>query len=133
MSLILSVCAAAFLLYGTSEPNIEWARNVERQASIKPEYNDTVIPPNMAPLNFVVLDKGKEYFVRIYSTNGETVKVSSKTGRTLTPSAISGAGTWASSAIVGIRSVKYQGTSLSEPDEIFPGHLTIMGTLTPPS
>lgn len=85
MSLILSVCTAAFLLYRTSAPNIEGARNVERQASIKPDYNGTVIPPNMAPLNFVVLDKGQEYFVRIYSTNGQTLKVSNKTGRIKIP------------------------------------------------
>ena len=81
----LIVCAASFLLYERDNPNIEGAANLQRQANIKPDYNDTVIPPNMAPLNFVVLDNGREYFVQIHATNGQAVKISSKTGKIKIP------------------------------------------------
>ena len=84
-SLLLIVCIAVSLLCRTRTPNIDGASNMEHQAKIKPDYCDTVIPPNIAPLNFVVLNKGREYFVEIHATNGRPVKVFSKTGKIKIP------------------------------------------------
>ncbi len=50
---------------------------VERLPTIAPEYIDTVIPPNIAPLNFVIKELGKQYFIRISSSNGEAIEISS--------------------------------------------------------
>ncbi|MDH4241510.1 MAG: cytochrome C biosynthesis protein [Phycisphaerae bacterium] len=49
--------------------------SVERPAAIYPDYTDTVIPPNIAPLNFQIREKGTRYFVRIYSERGEGIDI----------------------------------------------------------
>jgi len=58
---------------------------VSHLPSIKPDYTGTVIPPNIAPLNFVVLEPGIDYFVKIHSTKGNSIDVSSRTGKIKIP------------------------------------------------
>jgi hypothetical protein len=53
---------------------------VIRPAQISPDYSRTVIPPNIAPLNFVVLETGTKYMVKIYSSTKKTIDVYSRTG-----------------------------------------------------
>ena len=36
-----------------------------KKPAIFPDYIDVVIPPNIAPLNFTVLDKGNKYYIEI--------------------------------------------------------------------
>jgi hypothetical protein len=48
-----------------------------RVPRIQPDYTDTVIPPNIAPLNFAVVEPGIEYRVRIHGTEGEDIVVAS--------------------------------------------------------
>lgn len=43
--------------------------------AIFPDYTQVVLPPNIAPLNFFIEEKGKKYFVKIYSKNGDTIKI----------------------------------------------------------
>ena len=62
----------------------DYAR-VSRMPNIKPDYTGTVIPPNIAPLNFAVLEPGTKYFVKIYSTDGESIDISSRTGQIKIP------------------------------------------------
>jgi len=57
---------------------IEQHSSINRSASIHPDYNDTVIPPNIAPLNFKVQEDGKYYYVKIYSTEGKPIEIFSK-------------------------------------------------------
>jgi len=58
---------------------------INRPAGIQPDYSGTVIPPNIAPLNFVVQQDGSGYFVRIYSEKGEPIEIFSKTPRIVIP------------------------------------------------
>ena len=58
---------------------------VSRRPTIKPDYSDTVIPANIAPLNFVVCEPGIGYSVQIHSQNSEPVEVFSKTGKIKIP------------------------------------------------
>lgn len=58
---------------------------VNRSASIRPDYSDAVIPPNIAPLNFVVNESGKRYWVRVRSAQGETIEVASRNGQIAIP------------------------------------------------
>jgi len=49
------------LSYCTSnnkKPVIDEFNSVDRPAEIHPDYTDTVIPPNVAPLNFRIREKG---------------------------------------------------------------------------
>ncbi len=43
-----------------------------------PDYNEIIIPSNIAPLNFQILNKGDEYLVEIKSLNGKAIVVKSK-------------------------------------------------------
>ncbi len=60
-----------------------------RLPKIKPDYTDTVIPPNIAPLNFVISEPGTKYFVRIRSTQGQNIEIFSKKPQIIIP-----AGRW---------------------------------------
>jgi len=51
---------------------------VDRLPRIHPDYTETVIPPNIAPLNFLVEEPGTHYRVNIYSTRGKEIKVLSR-------------------------------------------------------
>ena len=55
------------------------------EPNISPDYSGIVIPPNIAPLNFRILEKGQAYGVRIHSERGPTINISSKTGRICIP------------------------------------------------
>ncbi|MCD6392604.1 MAG: PD40 domain-containing protein, partial [Planctomycetes bacterium] len=48
---------------------------VSRRAPVHPDYTDTVIPPNIAPLNFRIDEKAIRYFVRIRSANGNAIEI----------------------------------------------------------
>jgi hypothetical protein len=54
--------------------------SVPQGARISPDYSDTVIPPNIAPLNFRVLEAGEKFFVRIYASNGRPITIQSRNG-----------------------------------------------------
>jgi hypothetical protein len=51
---------------------------VRRLPRIRPDYTETVIPPNIAPLNFVVEEPAIEYRVHIYGTAGKDIVVGSR-------------------------------------------------------
>jgi len=58
---------------------------VQRLPNIFPDYCNTVIPPNIAPLNFKVNEVGNDYRVRIYGENGEEILLSSRRGKIIIP------------------------------------------------
>jgi len=66
-------------------PALEDCTMQSRAAHIRPDYTGTVIPWNIAPLNFDIKEPGKQYFVRIYSENGLAIKISSKKSRIIIP------------------------------------------------
>jgi len=69
------------LLYCTSSNRkivIEEFNSVDRPARIHPDYINTVIPPNIAPLNFLIREKGTRYFVKIYSEQGKGIDIYSR-------------------------------------------------------
>jgi hypothetical protein len=54
---------------------------IDRPAKIYPDYSSIVFPPNIAPLNFIVEEKGSDYLVKIQADKGEPIEISSKTGK----------------------------------------------------
>ena len=54
----------------------------EQTPHIRPAYKNVVIPPNIAPLNFRILEPGSEFHVTISSTNntGEHIEILTETG-----------------------------------------------------
>jgi hypothetical protein len=58
---------------------------VGRQPNITPDYTGIVVPPNIAPLNFVVSEPGRKYQARIHSVAGEAIELVSRTGEIAIP------------------------------------------------
>ncbi len=58
---------------------------VDRAPKIFPDYQDCVIPPNIAPLNFVVDEAGPTVCARIYADRGDDIVVGSRNGKVVIP------------------------------------------------
>lgn len=56
-----------------------------RPARLRPDYANTVIPPNIAPLNFVVAEPGSRYRVRIWADRGDTLEINSQNPEIIIP------------------------------------------------
>jgi hypothetical protein len=65
--------------------NTDKCQKADRQANIDPDYSGTVIPPNIAPLNFVVKEPGTRYCVEISSSEGKKIEISSKQSSIVIP------------------------------------------------
>jgi len=53
-------------LSGCRQTSINSFRQRPHPPRIEPDYSDVVIPPNIAPLNFVIQEEGDSYFVVIH-------------------------------------------------------------------
>jgi hypothetical protein len=64
---------------------IRQPRPVGRPPRIRPDYQGAVMPPNIAPLNFIVQENGSHYYVKIYAKQGEPVEILSRTSKIFIP------------------------------------------------
>lgn len=58
---------------------------IDRPAKVQPDYAGSVIPPNIAPLNFVIQEEGTGFFVRIYSETGNPIEAYSRKPKIMIP------------------------------------------------
>jgi len=59
---------------------------VEQNANIHPDYNNAVIPPNIAPLNFMIDEAAKKYHVEIYDEeNDNKISITSSSSKIKIP------------------------------------------------
>jgi len=56
-----------------------------RTPRIRPGYADIVIPPNIAPLNFTVLEPGRRYYVRITGRGGQAINIHRRSANIVIP------------------------------------------------
>ncbi len=77
MAAALITCALAFVLRN-DKVTIDQVNLIDRPAKIYPDYSRTMIPPNMAPLNFSIQENGSHYCVQISSAQGETIELFSR-------------------------------------------------------
>lgn len=67
------------LLHSCSGPELpENAVPEPRTPVVSPDYSGVTIPPNIAPLNFRIEEKGEKYLLLLSSAVGKPVKISSK-------------------------------------------------------
>lgn len=59
--------------------------SVRRTVQIKPDYTETVIPPNIAPLNFKVCEPGTGYLVSIHCAGSKAINVFNRNGKIKIP------------------------------------------------
>ena len=79
------VISALLFIYRGNELSVEKYDVVNQPAKISPDYAGAVIPPNIAPLNFLIQHKGTGYLVKIHSEKGEPVEIFSKTPEIMIP------------------------------------------------
>jgi hypothetical protein len=84
VAVLMITCTLVFALH-EDKVTIDQANAVDRPARISPDYSGTVIPPNIAPLNFSILEKGSLYCVRISSGQSKTIEIFSKTPKITIP------------------------------------------------
>jgi hypothetical protein len=89
---IVPVLAVAALLAGglcltafRSPVSLDDAAAVGRPAKMHPDCSNTVIPPNIAPLNFVIQEHGSRYFVRIRSQRGQAIEIATRSAEIVIP------------------------------------------------
>ena len=76
------VCAliAVSLLYACRDRKVKITQysSIDRPAKVLPDYAGSVIPPNIAPLNFVIRQEGTGYYVSICSEKGNPIEIFSR-------------------------------------------------------
>ncbi len=84
--LIYIFCLAiALLLAGCgSKPGEDFSTS-ELAPIIEPDYFNVTIPPNIAPLNFLIKEKGESFYVKFSSGSGDEFGVMSDNGKVIIP------------------------------------------------
>ncbi|MDT8302352.1 MAG: hypothetical protein RQ760_12770, partial [Sedimentisphaerales bacterium] len=81
-SYAIIVCAiiAVSLLYACRDRKVTITQysSIDRPAKVRPDYTGSIIPPNIAPLNFIIQQEGTGFFVRIYSEKGNPIEIFSR-------------------------------------------------------
>ena len=67
-------------------PDVTSATRLGKAARIDPDYTSLVIPPNIAPLNFRIMEEGRDYVVRISGDGGEMLEIHCPDGACRIPS-----------------------------------------------
>ena len=70
---------------GVSAPKIENCVLVDSRPVIKPDYAGVTIAPNIAPMNFAVQERAKEYYVKIHCENSPPIEIVSKSADIMIP------------------------------------------------
>lgn len=78
---LVFVAAAALAALGvwavvrSPAPDLTDAATLGAPPRIRPDFTDVTIPPNIAPLNFAIEEKGRRFVVRINSTKGQPIQI----------------------------------------------------------
>jgi hypothetical protein len=70
------------ILSACSDPEQTFTE-IQREPLITPDYSGITIPPNIAPLNFIIKEKAENYLVKLHAQDGDIVRVSSTDGKIL--------------------------------------------------
>ncbi len=84
MLVILTAGVVVFIL-NNHKVSIDQYNSMNQLPKIHPDYCGTVIPPNIAPLNFLVEEKGIQYCIKIYSKQGTPIDILSWTPKISIP------------------------------------------------
>ncbi len=82
--IVVIIFSGLWILFSPSKI-VEEGIPIACEPNISPDYSGLVIPHNIAPLNFRILEKGQAFGVRIHSESGPTIEIASKTGRMCIP------------------------------------------------
>ncbi|MDH7568027.1 MAG: cytochrome C biosynthesis protein [Armatimonadota bacterium] len=77
---VVAVCAVPFRALQGGTPPHGGGEALSRTPKIRPDYTDVVIPPNIAPLNFVIEEPGRRWRVRFSGERGGAFEVGARNG-----------------------------------------------------
>ena len=86
---LILILPVFFMLCACQADWPEKAQPVSRTPVLYPDYGETVIAPNIAPLNFKIKESGVRFFARVEGEKGGAVEASSSDGKIAWP-----AGAW---------------------------------------
>lgn len=69
-----------YFLAGCKTDNYDKIPGLGREPVIEPDYSGVIIPPNIAPMNFSILEDGNFYKIRATASNGFQISVKSSDG-----------------------------------------------------
>ena len=84
LSSIISLILVLFIA-SCNRPSVNNSENSNNLPEIFPDYTDLVLPPNIAPLNFTIQEKGKKYFVEFSGDNKQRFSISTKSKDIMIP------------------------------------------------
>ncbi len=91
ITILAAVLAVGVLGYGSYSrtrghpDSLDALARAGRLPRIGPDYGGVVVPPNIAPLNFVVQEDGCRFYVRISGERGEAIKIAGRSDKVLIP------------------------------------------------
>jgi Tol biopolymer transport system component len=83
--LFLSVLIIFYVWFTNSDEKIDHFTQVDRLPEIFPAYHNTTIPPNIAPLNFLVRDTASYYRVNIRLTDKNYIRIEGNSNKIKIP------------------------------------------------
>lgn len=78
VSAVAAIGAIAWWATRPERPDVTEAKAIARRATISPDYAGIVLPPNIAPLNFVIREDGRRFFVQLRGEAGEAIEILSQ-------------------------------------------------------
>lgn len=118
LALVLLATCAPTAATASAEPA---ASGASRPPALRPDYSDTVIPPNIAPLNFVIDEPGTAFRVRIRGSQGPPIELHGRSEKVIIPP-----GSWHSLLAANAGGAIYTEVSAETP----PGNWVAFATLT---
>ncbi|UCH13972.1 MAG: PD40 domain-containing protein [Bacteroidales bacterium] len=85
VSSIIAILVLVYIFKSPAKPKIEVLYTSQNLPAILPDYTNTVIPPNIAPLNFAVKENGDKFYIKIYSVKGDTIRLLTKENSIVIP------------------------------------------------
>jgi len=85
LSLVLLLSCYLVYSFEGNKVTIDRYISIDRPAEITPDYSGMMIPPNIAPLNFLVQEDGTHYYVKIYSKQAQPITIASRTPKIIIP------------------------------------------------
>jgi len=77
---VITVSILGLLLTAGCRTNNGNMTSIDRKPVIEPDYSGVTIPPNIAPMNFIIKEEGKYFIVEASSVNGYSKTVRSRNG-----------------------------------------------------
>jgi WD40 repeat protein len=77
---VLVLLSVIFLPSSCKTDNHDNIPSLGREPIIEPDYSGVTIPPNIAPMNFIILEDGSSFKIRAKSSNGTRLNTESSDG-----------------------------------------------------